>query len=82
MFGFSLPKILVLVLIVGAIWYGYKWIGRINQGKDEKAKLRETPSGDGDGSRDLVECTACGAYGPAGIEKCPEGRADCPLVKG
>ncbi len=81
MFGFSLPKLLVLVLIVGAIWYGYKWMSRIGEREDDPAKLKDGATG-GDGSRDLVECPACGAYAPAGIEKCPEGRADCPLVKG
>ena len=79
MFGFSLPKLLVLALVVAAIWYGYKWLGRVNRRR--KATPREVGSRDGDG-QDLVQCAACGTYGPAGLERCPEGRADCPLARG
>ncbi len=79
MFGFSLPKLLVLALIVAAIWYGYKWLGRVN--RQRKAPPREVGSQGGD-HQDLIQCAECGTYGLAGLERCPEGRADCPLVKG
>ena len=84
MFGLSLPKILVLALIVAAIWYGYKWVGRLD--RERKAKLREGVLGESDAvdheGEDLVKCTLCGTYGTSGISRCPEGRDDCPLVKG
>ncbi|MDX1485422.1 MAG: hypothetical protein R3229_13185 [Alphaproteobacteria bacterium] len=79
MFGLSLPKILVLVLIVGAVWYGYKWLART--GEDDPEKLREDNSRSGAGE-DLVQCALCGTYAPARVDRCPEGRADCPLVQG
>ena len=82
MFGLSLPKLLVLALIVGGVWYGYKWLGRLDQ--ERKAKLRAKGPGDrvGRDSQDLVQCALCGTYGPADLERCPEGRDDCPLVRG
>ncbi len=82
MFGLSLPKLLVLGLIVAAIWYGYKWLERLD--RERKAKARKTGSGPGSGGaspgQDLEQCSLCGTYGPAQMERCPEGRADCPLV--
>jgi uncharacterized protein len=80
MFGLSLPKLLVLALIVAAVWYGYKWVGRWDQ--ERKDKLREDGPDDrvGRDSQDLVQCTLCGTYGPADLERCPEGRDDCPMV--
>ena len=35
MFGFSLPKILLLVVIIAVVWYGFKAIGRIQKAKLE-----------------------------------------------
>ncbi len=79
MFGLSPTKILLLALIIAAIWYGYKWVGRLD--RERKAKLREDRSDGGDG-QDLIQCALCGTYGPTDLDRCPEGRADCPLVKG
>ena len=81
MLGFSLQKLLVLGLIVAAIWYGFKWVGQLD--KARKERLRQ--SGDGaasDGTQDLVECALCGTYVTARIDRCPEGRADCPRAEG
>ncbi|HSR54939.1 MAG TPA: hypothetical protein VLN73_01770 [Alphaproteobacteria bacterium] len=80
MFGFSLSKLLVLILIIAAIWYGFKWVGRLD--RERKERLKEDRSRPGDrGSRDLIECTACGAYVAPGLDECPEGRADCPMLR-
>ena len=89
MFGFSLQKLLVLGLIIAAIWYGFKWVGRLD--RERKARLRAGKGGDGSGSggggngggsQDLVECALCGTYVTASIAQCPEGRADCPHAEG
>ena len=83
MFGLSLPKLLVLGLIVAAIWYGFKWLGRLD--RERKARLRASREGRAPangGGQDLVECALCGTYVTAGIAHCPEGRADCPHVDG
>ena len=34
MLGFSLQKIMVLVGIIGAVWYGYKLVGRMKAARD------------------------------------------------
>ena len=31
MFGFSIQQPLVLVAIIAAVWYGFKWIGRLDR---------------------------------------------------
>jgi uncharacterized protein len=89
MFGFSLQKLLVLGLIIAAIWYGFKWVGKLD--RDRKERLRESRNaassdeGGGDdegGSQDLAECTLCGTYVTARLSRCPDGRADCPSVEG
>ena len=86
MFGFSLQKLLVLALIVAAIWYGFKWVGRLD--KERKERLRGggadagatgTPAGM---DQDLVECRMCGTYVTTPLDRCPEGRADCPQLQG
>ncbi|MCZ6885616.1 MAG: hypothetical protein O7E53_04525 [Alphaproteobacteria bacterium] len=82
MFGFSLQKLLVLGLIIAAIWYGFKWVGKLD--RDRKERLRQSRDGaasDGDG-QDLAECTLCGTYVTARLSRCPDGRADCPSVEG
>jgi len=80
MLGFSLSKLLVLILIIAAVWFGFKWAGKLDQAR--KARLRESGSGSGEGdSRDLAECPACGTYVTARLDQCPEGRADCPMLR-
>lgn len=84
MLGLSLQKLLVLALIVAAIWYGFKWLSRLD--RERKARLREGgrdgAEGDPPGAADLVQCALCEAYVPADLGRCPEGRADCPHAKG
>lgn len=88
MFGFSLQKILVLVAIVAAVWYGFKFLSRLDETRKSEAKLREREGGKAPGRRaakrrsepeaeDMVLCPVCRAYVPArGTSNC--GRADCP----
>ena len=38
MLGFSIQKLLVLVGIVAAVWYGFKLVGRMQQARDAQAK--------------------------------------------
>jgi uncharacterized protein len=90
MFGLpSLQKLIVLAAIVAAVWYGFKFLGRLQQARKAEAKLREAQDGrparkpDGAGQRgaakggrqveDLVPCPSCGAYVQAGT-KCSCGR--------
>jgi hypothetical protein len=89
MFGLSLTKILFTIVAVLAVWYGYRWIGRVQARRrvelDEQMRreMRQASKGGPDRSggttkaEDLVPCETCGSYVPArGARNC--GRADCP----
>jgi uncharacterized protein len=89
MFGFSFSKTLFTILAVLAVWYGYRWIGRVQarrQAELEEHMRRETRQASKRGpgrtagtakTEELIPCEACGAYVPAhGARNC--GRADCP----
>lgn len=41
MFGFSIQKLLVLAAIVGAVWYAFKFIGRLDQSRKAEARVRD-----------------------------------------
>lgn len=76
MFGlFSLPKLLFTVLVVGAVWYGFKWLARRQAVADSQARANPKHRGgaksrpdsnsapDGGGAiEDMVECPDCGAF--------------------
>ena len=83
MFGLpSLQKLIVLAVVVAVVWYGFKFLGRLQQARKEEAKLREAQGGKparkadsrkaakeagGQGQvEDLVQCPGCGAYVQAG----------------
>ena len=38
MVGFSLPKLLVLALIIGVIWYGFKWATQLDRKRRRAVK--------------------------------------------
>ncbi len=78
MLGFSIQKLLFTVAVVVAVWYGFKWVGRMKQIREKEARDRlrrdagET-SGGGSASggasnssaadaEEMVECTVCGAF--------------------
>ncbi len=90
MLGFSIQKLLFTVAVVVAVWYGFKWVGRmkIKRDAEAKAKLRREASGAASGAsggasgaaddaEEMVECGACGAFvAVRGARPC--GREDCP----
>ena len=50
MLGFSIQKLLFTVAVVVAVWYGFKWVGRMKQVRDrEREKLRRQARNDGAG---------------------------------
>jgi len=66
-FGFSLPKLLFTVLIIGAVWYGFKLLGRGGGRGEEQA------------ANDTIRCKECGAFVSAeSPENC--GKTDCPFA--
>jgi len=79
MFGFlSLPKLIFTVVIVLAVWYGFKWYNRRQQIERQRAQGQVPPGGAGPSNKrkeaaieDMVQCPDCGAYVPAdGRHKC------------
>ena len=83
MFGFSLPKLVVLALILAAVWYGFKAFGRYATGGRGSRRTRVPKNDAGaenDGnmtSVDMTKCAVCGVYVSAdGPASC--GRQDCP----
>jgi uncharacterized protein len=76
MFGFT--KILVLGAIVIAVWYGFKFIGRLDQRrKRELADARRTKADAAEDVGEMVKCRTCGVFVAArGAGNC--GRGDCP----
>ena len=83
MFGFSLQKLLVLAAIVMAVWYAFKFIGRLDQRRKREIKARrDTAAGGGVADvpgkpEEMVQCPVCESYVAAqGVGPC--GRDDCP----
>ncbi|NIA70219.1 hypothetical protein HBA54_16555 [Pelagibius litoralis] len=75
MFGLpSIQKLIVLGLVIAAVWYGFKFLGRLQAARKAEAKLRaaegkkpqkrkaEPPTAGTDKVADLVPCPSCGAY--------------------
>jgi uncharacterized protein len=79
---FSIPsfsKLLVLAIIVAAVWFGFRLIGRLDQARKQAA--RPQPEGVKAKARPSVEetvrCPTCDAFVAArGATSC--GRTDCP----
>ena len=86
MFGVpSLTKLLVLIAIIVAVWYGFKIIGQVDRARKEAARLhrahvarrKAAPPPPKQVVEDMVKCRKCGAYVPA-RRPTSCGRGDCP----
>ncbi len=77
MFGFSLPKLLVIVAVIATVWYFFKLVGRRNQvGAAVKKSRRTTKEKARDEIEDLVQCAVCSTYVQPRSATCVRG--DCP----
>ena len=80
MFGLpSLSKLLVLVAIISAIWFGFRLLGQLDrqrrEARREKERVRtQQRSGQVD---DMVKCKVCGTFTARGSRSC--GKAGCPF---
>ena len=63
---FSLPKILALVAVIGAVWYGFRLLEAHRKSSSDIEKDSEKQRG----SLDLEECSSCGAW-VVNPESCP-----------
>jgi hypothetical protein len=92
MFGLSLSKLIVLAAVIAAVWYGFKWLKRYNEMREdenERNRLdRQRRAAEADrasaapvpkagGAEDMESCRACGTYVmPSSARSC--GRRECP----
>ena len=81
MLGFSLTKLVLLVVIVAALWLGFRYMSRVDairRSLREELTRRRTPGATPAREvEDLVKCARCGAYVAArNASAC--GRPDCP----
>lgn len=67
----SIQKLLVIAAIVLAVWYGFRWISRLDRerkqalkatGGTKPVKRKASDGGAGSAVRDLVECGRCHAF--------------------
>jgi len=61
MLGFSLPKLIVLFVIVAAIWYGFKHFARIRSLAKSDRQVDGEELADPI-AVDMVRCATCGDY--------------------
>jgi hypothetical protein len=78
----SLPKLIVLVGIIIAVWYGFRFLGtveRVRRQAERVAKQRPRQRrADVANVEDTLKCRICGAYVPARQPtRCS--RSDCPF---
>lgn len=87
MFGFGLQKLIVLALIIGAVWYGFKFYSRLDgaRGKVEKAarkaadRVAGEPAAPEPAAQDMERCETCGDFVTVGgATAC--GREACPYI--
>lgn len=85
MFGFSITKLLFTAAAIFIVWWGFKWVARMQEQKANKAKVNNGSSKTAASSagtpameaEDMVACKACGTFVAAkGARSC--GRNDCP----
>ena len=66
MFGFSLFKLFILVVVLAVIWYGFKFLGRLE--KYRKVKLVASKTSENENlaqnmdAGDMIRCPICGIY--------------------
>jgi len=90
MFGIpSIQKLLVLAAVIAIVWYGFKFVGRLQDQRNAaqgqggrktrrpKTRGRATAAPAATEAEDMVACPVCQAYVQArGASRCD--RADCP----
>jgi uncharacterized protein len=82
MLGLSFGKLLVLILLVLVVWYGFKYVQRVEDVRRMLRRELERRQGKPQPNQpipaeDLVKCARCGAYVATG-SRSSCGRADCP----
>ena len=77
MFGVGFQKILILIAVVTAVWYGFRFIGQLAAERRKLQREAERRRPAGRAVQDMVKCRLCGDYVPAsGVASCAN--AHCP----
>ena len=66
MFGFGLGKLIVLAIVVGAVWYGFKFVARLD--RQRKAKVDAEQDQRTESIEQMEKCPRCGTYVVSGSE--------------
>ena len=88
MLGLSPTKILFTIAVVAAIWYGFKFLGRIQEQRDNGAGKGSAKGGgskkaakaDEQPVQEMIACPKCGDY-VAADKSVSCGRDDCPYPR-
>ena len=78
MFGFSLPKLVVLLGIIAVVWYGFKLLNR----RREVATTNKTPDAQEETAKlhvDMEECSICGNFVDTDSSSCEKDGCPFPL---
>jgi len=86
MLGFSLSKLIVLAAVIAAVWYGFKFIGRLDAARKAQGSATTTrgrrakpPRATTIDAEDMVRCPTCGTFvAPTAAGGCE--RPDCPYT--
>ena len=62
MLGFSLPKLLILVALIVAVWYGFKAANRVRQRRTQPTASAENDKMKKTEIKQMVKCPRCGAF--------------------
>ncbi len=90
----SLPKLIVLIGVITAIWYGFRLVGALDRARRQAERMARQAPGQAPGRtpgqasqqrradvanvEDTVKCRVCGAYVPA-RQPSRCNRSDCPF---
>jgi uncharacterized protein len=83
MMGFGVSKLLVLILLIVAVWYGWRFLRRFGEVREVLRRAQQAAQAQRSGAaprlqaEDMVKCRACGTYVAAqGATRCS--RPGCP----
>lgn len=74
---FSVPKIIVLILIIGAVWYGFKLLNRRPPSGGTSNEANQAPNQAPDDAVAMVKCGVCGDF-VSGEAATTCGKDGCP----
>jgi hypothetical protein len=77
MLGGPLGKLLLLIAVVVAVWYGWKYVNRVNQVRAEQRRRAPRRTAQAIEAEDMSKCAVCGTYVTGRPGSC--GRSDCPF---